>query len=142
MTPHYTDAQIAAALPLLLPRYAAMLRQVMEERDKLRDELAEARRLFDLQQKRMAEAVAEWRMMNPGNDLVQPDLGALLHWLMEERKAAIRDADDRLIELSQALNERDEAQRWRDEWREQSKRMATAADAAERELDEAEEGKS
>jgi hypothetical protein len=47
------------------------------------DELDEVNSVFELQQRRMAEATALWRKENPGNDLVWPDLGTLLTWLME-----------------------------------------------------------
>jgi len=48
-------------------------------------ELDEVNSVFELQQRRMAEATALWRRENPGNDLVLPDLGTLLSWLMERR---------------------------------------------------------
>ena len=42
--------------------------------------------LFKLQHKRMRTATRRWRKANPGNDLVQPDLGALLGWMLGEMK--------------------------------------------------------
>lgn len=49
----------------------------------LMDELDEMTTLFELQVRRMNEATALWRRENPGNDLVAPDLGDLLKWLIE-----------------------------------------------------------
>jgi hypothetical protein len=47
----------------------------------------EYRALFDLQHKRMAEATALWRAEDPEKrELVMPDLGALLTWLMERAR--------------------------------------------------------
>jgi hypothetical protein len=46
----------------------------------------ELQRLFDLQQTRMKKATKAWRKANPGNDLVSPDLGKLLDWLLEKKK--------------------------------------------------------
>jgi hypothetical protein len=45
----------------------------------------ELKRLFDIQWSRMLEADAIWREAHPGKELVIPDLGALLTWLLEER---------------------------------------------------------
>jgi hypothetical protein len=44
----------------------------------------ELNRLFRLQQTRMHEATAAWRKANPGNELVLPDLGDLLTWLLAQ----------------------------------------------------------
>lgn len=54
-----------------------MSRDAAQERDELRA-------LFNLQFTRMHQATMLWRQYHPGNDLVQPDLGALLDWLLEE----------------------------------------------------------
>ena len=51
----------------------------------------ELQQLFDLQWKRMGEATAAWREANPGNDLVCPDLGKLLTWLLARIKAGEMD---------------------------------------------------
>lgn len=40
-------------------------------------------RLFELQRRRMLEATLAWRAAHPGNELVSPDLGALLAWLLK-----------------------------------------------------------
>lgn len=49
--------------------------------------------LFRLQETRMSEAVAAWRAEDPENrQLVMPDLGALLEWLMI--RAGLKDPDD------------------------------------------------
>lgn len=42
--------------------------------------------LFDLQFTRTVEADALWREAHPGNDLVVPDLGTLIGWLLSERR--------------------------------------------------------
>lgn len=52
---------------------------------RLRAENRELQALFDLQHKRMHEATLVWRKANPGNDMVLPDLGALLTWMLEQR---------------------------------------------------------
>lgn len=43
----------------------------------------ELNELFDIQSTRMDEATKAWRAAHPGNDLVVPDLGALLAWLLQ-----------------------------------------------------------
>lgn len=45
-------------------------------------EAEELNRLFDLQHRRSMEAIKLWRKAHLGNDLVQPDLGKLLEWLL------------------------------------------------------------
>ena len=52
------------------------------ERDP-REEVAELRALFDLQWKRSRQADKLWQAAHPGMDLVWPDLGELLTWLMQ-----------------------------------------------------------
>ncbi len=52
------------------------------------DAAAEHQALFDLQYKRMAEATALWRAESPDErELIQPDLGTLLSWLMGRAEA-------------------------------------------------------
>lgn len=54
---------------------------------------AELEHLFEMQWRRMGAATAAWRQAHPGNDLVLPDLGALLAWLLdhiEKLEAGIR----------------------------------------------------
>lgn len=48
------------------------------------EELDELNALFDLQRTRMNEATAAWREAHPGKELVSPDLGGLLEWLLAE----------------------------------------------------------
>lgn len=48
------------------------------------EDSVEMNSLFELQWTRMREATDLWRHHNPGNDLVMPDLGKLLTWLMEQ----------------------------------------------------------
>lgn len=55
-------------------------------------ESMELRRLFALQATRTQEAVEVWRAENPGNELILPDLGNLLTWLLEERRRLLAKA--------------------------------------------------
>ena len=48
----------------------------------------ELEHLFDIQWKRTREAGELWRQAHPGNDLVSPDLGELVKWLMDRATAA------------------------------------------------------
>lgn len=70
----YKDAQIMGV-------HLAMLHQEVERRG---ERIAELEDLFDLQQTRMGKATDMWRAANPGNELMSPDLGRLLEWLMKE----------------------------------------------------------
>jgi hypothetical protein len=51
-------------------------------RDK-ESEIATLRRLFDVQQRRVKTAVKLWRQENKGAELIMPDLGDLVVWLLE-----------------------------------------------------------
>jgi hypothetical protein len=51
---------------------------------RIREENVELNALFDLQLTRMSAATSFWQHFNPGNDLVLPDLGRLLEWLMDQ----------------------------------------------------------
>lgn len=52
-------------------------------------ELSDLPALFELQWDRMTEATARWRAEDPAaRDLVQPDLGDLLRWLMNDADQA------------------------------------------------------
>lgn len=58
-----------------------------------KQELGELRALLDLQQRRMTEATEAWRAEAPDErELVMPDLGDLLTWLMT--RAGLREPDD------------------------------------------------
>jgi hypothetical protein len=57
------------------------------------NECEELKKLFDLEWTRMRAATAFWQERNPGNDLVWPDLGDLLQWLMSGYKAGIELAE-------------------------------------------------
>lgn len=58
-------------------------------------ELADLRRLFEMQWERMTEATARWRAEDPeARALTMPDLGALLRWLMDDADRA-RTGDPR-----------------------------------------------
>ena len=53
-------------------------------------------RLFDIQWARTREAGELWRHAHPGNELVSPDLGELVKWLMDRATAAeerLKEAD-------------------------------------------------
>ena len=63
---------------------AALIERLTRERDQAQTRLAEYQRLFDMQWERSQEADAMWRAAHPGNELVKPDLGDLLQWLMEQ----------------------------------------------------------
>jgi hypothetical protein len=49
-------------------------------------QLGEYDRLFEVQWRRMMEAITLWRRANPGNELVMPDLGDLLTWMMNRMR--------------------------------------------------------
>jgi hypothetical protein len=49
--------------------------------------------LFDMQHGRVREAEQLWRDNNPGNELVMPDLGKLVQWLVDDRAKYKADAD-------------------------------------------------
>ena len=51
-------------------------------------ENTELEQLFDLQHTRTVQADMAWREAHPGNDLVLPDLGTLVDWLLVEKRAA------------------------------------------------------
>lgn len=53
----------------------------------LQRENAELEALFELQHLRSVEADEMWRRAHPGNDNIIPDLGDLLEWLMEGKRA-------------------------------------------------------
>lgn len=66
-----------------------------EERDQLRQQLTEVKEkndefesLFDIQHKRMCEAVKIWHSAHPDKQNVIPDLGALLEWLLTQLTSA------------------------------------------------------
>lgn len=71
-------------------------------------EVDELQALFDLQWTRMGEATELWRAANPGNELVMPDLGNLLTWLMAQIPS--RSAGDaeglRAIRATRQMDER------------------------------------
>ena len=54
----------------------------------LEEEAISLKQLFDQQWKRTREAGELWRQAHPGNDLVNPDLGELVRWLMSRADAA------------------------------------------------------
>lgn len=60
----------------------------MSELERLRAENAELNELFSRQHERGMRAIKLWREEHPGNDLVLPDLGALLDWLIDRGDVA------------------------------------------------------
>ena len=50
-------------------------------------EISEMSALFDMQRKRMVEATAEWQRAT--GETYYPDLGQLLAWLLDNRKAMV-----------------------------------------------------
>lgn len=76
------------------------------QRDAARAELAEYQQLFQLQWRRTAAATALWRAESPAErELTQPDLGALLAWLMQR-------ADTARVELAEVTEQRDRLAGW------------------------------
>ncbi len=59
--------------------YAAAFLKRAEAAERERDEL---QALIDMQHERVVEANRLWREAHPGNDLVMPDLGRLIDWLL------------------------------------------------------------
>lgn len=53
---------------------------------------AEMQALFDMQWTRMQQAIKHWQKAHPGKELTWPDLGALLTWLLEDRKRLLEIA--------------------------------------------------
>jgi len=53
---------------------------------RLRQENHDYQLTFDLQRSRMKRATQMWRKANPGNEMVLPDLGRLLEWLLKEAR--------------------------------------------------------
>jgi len=97
-------------------RLRGLLTEARAQRDQqiqlLKDatvEIDDMNSLFDLQWKRTQEATELWRAAHPGNDLVLPDLGVLITWLMERA-----DAEHVRLQLQTGVstaykNQRDEA---------------------------------
>jgi len=54
--------------------------------DDLRKDNAEWQASFDLYDKAMARGTEQWRKANPGNELVLPDTGNLVEWLIAENE--------------------------------------------------------
>jgi len=50
------------------------------------EDVEETNAIFELLWQRMSEAIEVWQSANPGNDLVHPDTGRLVHWLVTERE--------------------------------------------------------
>lgn len=80
-TPEMLEKSTKSVLAL-----AAYVRELEAERDRLKERNAELEDLFDLQHSRSIEADDLWRQAHPGNDLVMPNLGELLAWLMAEAR--------------------------------------------------------
>lgn len=65
------------------------LARATAEIERLSEDNQQYTTLFDLQQRRMSIAEAEWHKEHPGKDTVLPDLGELLSWLLSRHAAAI-----------------------------------------------------
>lgn len=114
-----TREQTAAALASILMRVAqgepVLIRTqpVEPELQKLRRELVDYKRLFDMQWRRMGEATERWRAEDPENrGHIMPDLGDLLAWLMAQIDKAravadpiCREAVQRMRTLGEILND-------------------------------------
>jgi len=93
------------------------LNDIKVERDKLRAERDELQALFDLQHSRVLKATKLWRKAHPGNELVSPDLGELITWLMNEATFArageaaavgtMLDLQRKCIKLQKCLNRKE-----------------------------------
>lgn len=70
--------------------------------------------LFDLQWTRMREATKAWQKAHPGNDLVWPDLGELLTWLLSQRGWSTTTVLDMAVAMNTAQIEADEISLGRD----------------------------
>ena len=86
--------------------FDAMVDLIRGQTEELRTEVAELRQLFQMQWTRMGEATARWRAEDPeGRELIQPDLGDLLTWLMAAAdQAGQRTVDTGLTDLYSALD--------------------------------------
>jgi hypothetical protein len=75
-----------------------------------RQDLAEMNALFELQWTRSREADARWRAEDPvARELVQPDLGVLLTWLMADADAARAEHGKLLTAVGQLYASADES---------------------------------
>jgi hypothetical protein len=70
-------------------RYEPVVLDLIAAAESLREQVGEFRHLFDMQWKRMGEATNRWRAEDPAaRELISPDLGALLEWLMNDADRA------------------------------------------------------
>jgi len=92
---HETEASAIAAWNTRADALAtrdARIAELTERNEKLEH-------LFDIQWKRTREAGELWRQAHPGNELVSPDLGELVKWLMDRATAA----EERLKEAERVI---------------------------------------
>lgn len=87
---------------------SSALGAAMIDRRHLLAEVDELQALFDLQWTRMGEATELWRAAHPGKELVMPDLGDLLTWLMAQIPSkSAGDAEGlRAIRATRQMDER------------------------------------
>lgn len=62
--------------------------EILGDQMRLRDRVKELQALADLQHTRTIVADKLWREAHPGNELVMPDLGALIDWLRARAEKA------------------------------------------------------
>lgn len=90
-------------------RYFELRRIVESAISETTAERDELQRIFDLQRKRDYGWIKQWRLEHPGNDLVQPDYGTMLDYLMAKliestEGVKLVEADrDRLLDAGQRL---------------------------------------
>jgi hypothetical protein len=86
----------------VFPSEARELARYMDAARELAGELGDVEALFDLQQRRVREAVGRWQAQRPEERaLTHPDLGELLGWLLarlDEVEALTRDVDGGFID--------------------------------------------
>ena len=94
----------------------------------LLEEIEEYHYLFDLHHKRTVEATQLWRQAHPGNELVSPDTGKMLEWLLGEM-TRLREALENFRGLRHQL-EHDGLRHWirldPDSWDEAQERARRA----------------
>jgi hypothetical protein len=74
------------------------------ELERLRDEVTDWEKSFDMYWKAQQRGITKWRLKNPGNELVLPDTGDLMEFVLGEwQKAELEIAGLRLVIASQKV---------------------------------------
>lgn len=81
---NYTGRRLALMYYCRERQLLALTAQLAAEQEKAEEPQA----IFDLGHTRTRKADLLWRAAHPGNDLVLPDLGVLVNWLMQRAEAA------------------------------------------------------